>query len=1385
MNRPNYAEYFDVDEHYFPQINDSSIKEGESSDPDFWMRTFPHESFVDALKKLERILARVDKKSLWLQGAYGTGKSQCAYALRRILEVDESKVRDYWGKYDALKIKERDLLEKLLGHKSRGILTVYRYSASEIRDNRALFYAVQESVLASLKAKGCKYLGAASLKESIADWLSKRPNQLMFDALLEEKYTTFSYRDAGEVVDALQSGRNVDDLVEQILKIGEAEGVTAFTLTVERLCEWLADVVEKNGVQIVFVWDEFSEYFINNKHNLSAFQRLVELRDETSFYFVLVTHEGGSYFASSQDSNWRKLKDRFLEVEIKLPDKVAFELIGHALTVRDGMSERWSDMADDLNGRLRGSRRAVAELVKVDDKTMKKILPIHPTTAVALKYIASAFKSNQRSMFDFIKTVDDGETEAFQWFIQNRGPEDDRPLLTIDMLWNFFYEKGRQHLESSILNVLANYDAKKKNLREDEKVVLKAILIMQALNAKLRGAVSLFQATEENLRFVFEGTDYESARCCNIAQKMVVDGVLFKRKEGKANLFAAEMTAGNQRKIDDIKDKARNGLRTANLVEYGELKTALGLGPALRLRFEKEKGAGEIAAVTYDTLTKELNLLRDRGNESWRFAALVGFAKDAEEAEKLRRKLGECARDPKNRDVVFIDATSTILSAEQIEDYVEYEAVAQFYQGADVAASKNAAERAKGVLRDWKNAFADGRFVVYYGGKDWLCGSAKSLRDALQDIVVSKYPLTFDFESGLSENMLKATTCKQSAKCGLNRKTSGVVVNIEKRVFSSAEILTLPNYWEAFPTERIAKIKVKLDEMIADAFERDGRVSLFAVWDFLETKFGFARCNLYAFLTGFLLKEYGDNTKLRFADAVGAQGEMNRENLGEALGSIVDQKAKKDAFIVKQTAEERAFYDVMSQGWGAPKSCSTPAQAASEVAKCLLRRGLPLRFIEGVVDETIYKIARKFVDLAQRDGDVQLEIAREIGAIALKRPSLGNELKQALDSDNFTAGAERYLRNFDDGKLWEAAERIGARTRIIQDLKSRFERVKYQALWSPETQDEEARNLRSEYEFVDATNDVLKSTKKASSKADAFNALRDAARRIPFSSEQVVARYGEVENFVDVLKRICDDDAVSPDVLRATCAEIRARRVEIGELLNNAKDAFREVYAYYFEDLNEVEIERLRNEAPLALFERSTADCENWAQKAGDKIRQERKKNQLIALWNDKTASRSPVEWSERYKTPILCLVDENEYDDASRTFEILNKSYPNNNEINEALAYLERATFFDVMNDEARRNEALLRTFLPTNGARLLVSRDDLVNALSELDLPVFCWLKNPKAENRVRDLIHEKYREFGLERVLTQIDKMSESKLRPYLKRLVKGNATVGLEILGEDEL
>ncbi len=158
-------------------------------------------------------------------------------------------------------------------------------------------------------------------------------------------------------------------------------------------------------------------------------------------------------------------------------------------------------------------------MAKIDNpQVMKDIMPLHPMAALLLKNIASAFKSNQRSMFDFIKSSNTDNVKAFQWFIENTGPFDDHPLLTVDMLWNFFYEKGRDNLTSDIRLILDTFP-QQQNLREDEKAVLKAILIMQAIDQRLGGTIDLFKATEQNLSYVFEGIpDLEGTKSANLAK---------------------------------------------------------------------------------------------------------------------------------------------------------------------------------------------------------------------------------------------------------------------------------------------------------------------------------------------------------------------------------------------------------------------------------------------------------------------------------------------------------------------------------------------------------------------------------------------------------------------------------------------------------------------------------------------------------------------------------------------------------------------------------------------------------------------------------------------------------------------------------------------------
>jgi hypothetical protein len=112
-------------------------------------------------------------------------------------------------------------------------------------------------------------------------------------------------------------------------------------------------------------------------------------------------------------------------------------------------------------------------------------------------------------MFDFIKN--DGDYKAFQWFIENHGPLDGTTaLLTVDMLWDFFYETGRENLALPIRNILDTYKkAEQRKLLSEVQQVLKTILIMQAVSTHLNDAIPLFITNEQNLYLCFEGTDYE------------------------------------------------------------------------------------------------------------------------------------------------------------------------------------------------------------------------------------------------------------------------------------------------------------------------------------------------------------------------------------------------------------------------------------------------------------------------------------------------------------------------------------------------------------------------------------------------------------------------------------------------------------------------------------------------------------------------------------------------------------------------------------------------------------------------------------------------------------------------------------------------------------
>lgn len=359
----------------------------------------------------------------------------------------------------------------------------------------------------ALDANNIPYKGANTLKESTIEWLSDPAFNQLVNTLLErpEWMSTFSQSTADEIINSLRKSSDVSELMDNIFKLAAKAGITALSLTADSLRNWIKDIIETNKITIVFIWDEFSDFFRQNKNSLGEFQKIVSICQEAPFYFIVVTHPITSL--TSTDESWKVVQQRFDKTEITLPDNIAFDLIGTAYKTKESAKGSWNDITDDLDSRVSSSKNAVMKAANITKaKVMTDILPLHPMAALTLKHIASAFQSNQRSMFDFMKTPKDMDVQAFQWFIQNTSPYDERPLLTVDMLWNFFYEKGKDYLSSDIRLILDTYP-QQTNLMEKEKIVLKTILILQAIDQRLGGTLPILKPTDQTLAYAFEGDE--------------------------------------------------------------------------------------------------------------------------------------------------------------------------------------------------------------------------------------------------------------------------------------------------------------------------------------------------------------------------------------------------------------------------------------------------------------------------------------------------------------------------------------------------------------------------------------------------------------------------------------------------------------------------------------------------------------------------------------------------------------------------------------------------------------------------------------------------------------------------------------------------------------
>ena len=1369
-----YKDYFQIDENYFPCVNESAINAGLK-----WDEFYPHSTFIDLLRKTERVLSRSEKRSIWISGAYGTGKSYAAFALSKLLTAPNEEVEAYFNKYEALAPYRTDLMQRLIAAKNEGqILTCYRYASSSINNSNDLIIVMQELIAKAVERSELEHTGADTLKRGVLNWLKDDRNKQLFNGYVEKEYKDlFGGWTTDEIIDKLNKADSAAELVGKINQMASEIGILAIKIDMDGLIAYIKDIITANKLKaLVFVLDEFSEFFQNNRGRLTDFQKLVETCVEIPFYLTVVAHQMGSYF-HEKDTDAKKIKDRFLPCEVDLPDNIAFDLMRDALKIREAAKSDWVNKLDDLQDFTKKSRKAVSDCTGIRDDVLRGVLPLHPMSALLLKHISKSFESNQRSMFDFIKN--DGDYKAFQWFIDNHGPLDGTTaLLTVDMLWDFFYETGKDNLALPIKNILDTYKkAEPHHLMTEEHQVLKTILIMQAVSTHLNDAIPLFITNEQNLYLCFEGTDYEH-KAPAIAEKLVREEVLYKKTLGSGKFcYATMVMAGDAAELDKKKKDKIEKLRTLDLC-IEDMTRVFNLTASLKMRYD-------LTFVAHDDITAKTNRFINEPS-SIGFHAIVGVAKDDNEAVLLRKLMQDKIRNviPDGRSIIFIDTTPTPFGADSIEQYAEYMASSELQRHKDNAAADDMLRKGKMVAGSWGNRIYSGQIIIYSKSNpdgerynNW-----QQALIGLRELVKAKYPQTFEFTPGLTEVTLQAGSKQQWVEAGIEEKSGGLTASAEKLVNTARKD---DEYWVSDPYSSLGIIKNALDKKIKDELATNSKIAITDILQFLCDDYGFVPSNLYSFLTGFLLKEYAIDT-YRLSD------EANNEKMNtERMKGIVDEGYKqfyapssryRDKYIRIMSHEEQLFCGLMGDIFDIPESqCGSVEDAIKRVRIKEKSKGLPAWVLMEKASGIEVDFITEYVKLLNpENGENTSTISGNIGKLVDSDDTLAQKLKLLVTDENRRESMRSYLTLFEEGKLLKLAREIGAEDKVVDDIQKHFgEDTEGLWLWNKETGEGQVRKVIREYEFVKRSNALL--IKHNSSVAASFEAWQEKLKFAKISHE-VAYENPEYAPFTAVLCNIAK--GVGKDYLKESYEALIAHGDAIVDFLRTDRDVFAKICAFQLNGLSEQEIGDVYKNIPNGCFTLGKQDYLARISQIVSDYKSNLAKLQLRKLWKEKTGTEYPYDWSTKYETPLLSCVPASKWNDFKRAFGAVNRQNPEDSEVKFALEFLMANPIWEDITNQEKIDKMFASAILSSFKSVLTDLAEVRKYLKNNTQVSPYDWGGHSEVSRLIKELAQSKYSHEPYERVMRRIDSMDGEKLKDYLKRLVKGNMIVGIEILEDGE-
>jgi len=1403
-----YRKYFDIKKQYYPCVTDELISKGDVD----WKDFYPHPTFINLIETTADVIERKQPLGIWVEGGYGTGKSYAALTLSSLLNADRKTTEAYFDTYNL----DKTLQKRFCAIKERmddsgnvkKIVTVHCYGTSSIDGDADLCSIMQESIIKELKNAGCTYMGQTTLKEATLNWLSIPRNKSYFESILAED-SPFIGQTTDDVIKGLQtySGESLSMLMGKIAKLGKENGIDPMKLDVKIFIKWLKDVIQGNNLQeLFFIWDEFTKYFQNHIHDLTGFQEIMEVTESNNFCLLVVTHSGVSEEVAKDGKSEKKVIDRFVKPTcvIDLPENIAFKLIGHALekNTDEQIAQEWKEICETQFFDTAVSRKMIEDRLKaltsddISDEDMINILPIHPYAALILKYIASSFQENTRSMFAYIKNNLGTKLKDFQWYIDNYGPYTANPLVTIDMLWEYFYQDEGRYLRQGIRNILSSISkAKSYKLDDEQTKILKTVLLMQAISYMNGDAVECFYATEKNLNLAFEGTPIGNS-AASIADRLCKMDILFPKTIQGERVYVVQLIAATTIKKEDVEAK----WSTSKLIADQKFSDPLSMPGALKLRFS-------FVSATDDTVASCINKLKKQAYRKGTFNCICVYSKNDAESQTITSEIDKCLKDSKNDDLnlIIIDTGATPFGNDRWNNFIDYMVQSEAFDKNDNTQSQNYSQKASEEIGAWKDAIQDNG--VFYICRKADNGTVKRERRSnlddlyvgLYSIVRETYPFAPEVNYDLIDGVYVISALKQGVKSAVNGKTEGPFNAPQpKKKLENAlkEAWGKPveyRYWEEESHLHISQIKKCVDEIIAEEFDKSDRVAISTIYTKLtEAPYGFLPCNLTAFILGFVLKDYIGN-QYGYDDSI-AGGEMNLANLSAMIEWVIKYAAGQDTkyrekYIVTMTEEIRKFNELTCAAFSInAEQCTNIPNTRNYIRNRMKELAFPIWCLDYYLGDIslvtnkdkVSKAIQLYSGIANNAamGQSESDIATAIGELYKENPTLMQDLPFLFEKNICKVGMSNYLAGFNDGELLNLAAEIEDEDQYINEVKKKFDADEANWVWVKETADKKIDEVIVEYSIITESNKLIG---KAKNLRESLDGWKTKCGNIRVSYNASKNYLGDIEPLVKALYDLKRQGSLLDSQKAGFLKLLQEKGDLFDEYYKNQLNLFTTVCNFYVNEFDTEEQGNLFTTIPTGdTFTKDKTLYLQLVEKAAKEFKSTLGKIKLRNLWYHKTKTDSPEEWSRLYFTPIICMVKEEEYDRAKLAFLTLSRQHPEDDETVKAMEYLEIASFYADLSDKAKRDEAFNEKILKEYS--VLLSADDVRSYLKErASAQPYDWYSNPMVDKLIKEFATAKYNTEGSVLATGIVDKMEDiSELKAYLKKLIQADISVGIGII-----